>query len=59
MDRFGMVPALLALFFISTLGGHEFKFTEVLALSAVMLLIAWGIFIYGLGVPFRLVAWGQ
>lgn len=58
MDHFGMVPALLALFFISALGGHEFKFTEVVVLSALMLVIAWGIFIYGLGVPFRLFAWG-
>jgi putative tricarboxylic transport membrane protein len=58
MDHFGMVPALLALFFISALGGHEFKFTEVVVLSAVMLVIAWGIFIYGLGVPFRLFVWG-
>jgi len=57
MERLGMVPALFALFFISALGGHEFKFKEVLILASVMTVAAWGIFIYGLGLPYRLFWW--
>jgi len=58
MDRMGMVPALVALFFISALGGHEFKAKEVLILTAVMTAMSWAIFIYGLEMPFRLFVWG-
>ena len=58
MDRMGMVPALVALFFISALGGHEFKAKEVLILTAVMTAVSWAIFIYGLEMPFRLFVWG-
>ena len=57
MERLGMVLALFALFFISALGGHEFKFKEVLILAVVMTAAAWGIFIYGLGLPYRLFWW--
>lgn len=57
MERLGMVLALFALFFISALGGHEFKFKEVLILASVMTAAAWGIFIYGLGLPYRLFWW--
>lgn len=57
MERLGMVPALITMFFISTLGGHEFKFKEVLILSVAMTVLAWGIFIYGLGLNFRLFWW--
>jgi len=59
MDRFGMVPALFALIFIGALGGHEFKFKEVVGLAVLMTVIAWAIFIYGLDVPFRLFIWGR
>ncbi|OFW65190.1 MAG: hypothetical protein A2Y74_02150 [Actinobacteria bacterium RBG_13_63_9] len=59
MDRLGMVVALLALFFISALGGHEFKFKEVLILTVVMTVACWGIFIYGLALPYRLFFWGN
>ena len=58
MDRTGMVPALVALFFISTLGGHEFRAKEVLILTVVMTVMSWGIFIFGLEMPFRLFVWG-
>ncbi len=57
MDRLGMVLALVAMFFISAFGGHEFKFKEVLILAVVMTAAAWGIFIYGLGLPYRLFWW--
>jgi hypothetical protein len=35
MDRLGPMPALVALFFLSALGGHEFKGRDVLSLTAV------------------------
>ncbi len=57
MDRVGMGPALFALFFLSTLGGHEFKLKEVALLFVVMTGICWIIFIYGLGLPYRLFTW--
>jgi hypothetical protein len=58
MERMGMVPALVALFFVSALGGREFKAKEVLILTAIMTAMSWGIFIFGLQMPFRLFAWG-
>ena len=57
MERLGMVPALLAMFFISAFGGPEFKFKEVLILFVVMTFAACGVFIYGLGLPYRLFWW--
>ena len=57
MERLGMVLALFALFFSSALGGHEFKFKDVLILATAMTAAAWGIFIYGLGLPYRLFWW--
>jgi hypothetical protein len=57
MDRIGMIPSLVVLFFVSALAGHEFKFKEVIILSVVMILFAWAVFIYGLGLPYRLFWW--
>lgn len=55
MDRFGLIPALVVMFFIAALGGHEFKFIEVLILTAVMSAFAVGVFVYGLGLPYPLI----
>ena len=33
MEHFGLIPALVAMFFIAAFGGHEFKFVEVLILA--------------------------
>ncbi|MBI3936638.1 MAG: tripartite tricarboxylate transporter TctB family protein [Betaproteobacteria bacterium] len=55
MDRFGFIPALVAMFFLATLGGHEFKWKEFVILTVVMSLSAIGIFIYGLGMPYQLI----
>lgn len=57
MDRVGFVPSLVVLFFISCFAGHEFKIKEVIILTAVMIAFAWGVFIYGLGLPYRLFWW--
>lgn len=55
MDRFGMIPALVALFFISARGGHEFKWLEVTILTVFMSIFAVVLFVYGLGLPYQLI----
>jgi len=57
MDRVGMIPSLVVLFAISTLAGHEFKLKEVIILTVVMIAFAWAVFIYGLGLPYRMFWW--
>lgn len=57
MDHVGMIPSLVVLFFVSALAGHEFKWKEVVILAAVMIVFAWAVFIYGLGLPYRLFWW--
>lgn len=54
LPRFGLVPALVAMFFTSAAGGREFRFGEVLALTAVMTAFAVGVFVYILKLPFQL-----
>ena len=54
MERIGLVPALLLLFFIAALAGHEFRFREVLLLAVLMSAFAAGVFVYGLKLPYPL-----
>ena len=54
MSRLGLVPALVAMFVIAAAAGREFRFAEVLALTAVMTLFAVGVFVYVLKLPFML-----
>ena len=54
MPRFGMVPALVAMFFVAAAGGREFRFLEVLVLTAVMTVFAVAVFVYVLKLPFQL-----
>lgn len=56
MNQFGFIPAVVVVFILSTLGGHEFKWKEVLILTVVMGAFAIAVFIYGLGLPYPL--WG-
>lgn len=57
MDKIGFIPSLVVLFFIAAFAGHEFRWKEVLILTIVMIAFAWGVFIYGLGMPYRLFWW--
>lgn len=57
VDRVGLIPALVVLFFVSALAGHEFRLKEVIILATLMILFAYGVFVYGLGLPFRLFWW--
>jgi hypothetical protein len=54
LPRLGLVPAIVALFFTAAAGGREFRFTEVLTLTAVMTLFAAVVFVYVLKLPFQL-----
>lgn len=56
VTRLGLIPALVAMFFVSALGGREFRFKEVLLLTVVMSTFAAGVFIYGLKLPIGLLA---
>jgi uncharacterized membrane protein len=55
ITRAGLVPALLAMFFVAALGGREFRLREVLALSLLMSAFAVAVFVYGLKLPLRLI----
>ncbi|MDQ5849969.1 MAG: tripartite tricarboxylate transporter TctB family protein [Pseudomonadota bacterium] len=54
MPRLGLVPALVAMFFVAALGGREFRWREVLVLTIVMTTLAVGVFVYLLKLPFQL-----
>jgi hypothetical protein len=54
MPRFGLVPALVALFFVSAFGGREFRVKEVMILTVVMTIFAVVVFTYVLKLPFQL-----
>jgi hypothetical protein len=58
MDKLGFIPALVVMFIVSALGGHEFRWKEVAILTVVMSAFSVGVFIYGLGLPYPL-WWGS
>ena len=57
MDRIGMIPSLVIMFFLAALAGHQFKWLEVTILTVLMTAFAWAVFIWGLGLPYRLFWW--
>jgi hypothetical protein len=50
----GLVAATVVLVMVSALGGHEFRWREVLLLAAVLAVFSIGVFVFGLGLPFPL-----
>ena len=58
MNRWGLIPALVAMYFIAAFGGHEFKLLEVAILTVFMSAFAVALFVYGLGLPYQL-WWGS
>ena len=56
LERFGLVPALVAMFFAAAAGGCEFRFREVLVLAALMCVFSVIVFIWVLKMPYPLVA---
>ena len=56
ISRFGLVPALVVMFFVCAAAGREYRFREVLVLTVMMSAFAVGVFVYALNLPFRLFA---
>ena len=54
MEKVGLVPALVLLFFVAAAAGREFRFKEVLLLAVLMSAFAAGLFVYGLKLPYPL-----
>ena len=54
LPRVGLVPALVVLFFVSAVGGREFRWLEVIVLAVVMTAFAAVVFVYVLKLPFQL-----
>jgi hypothetical protein len=54
LDRAGMVPAILVMFFVAAAAGREFRFKEVLLLASLMTAFAVVVFSYGLKLPYPL-----
>jgi hypothetical protein len=56
LERAGFVPAMFAVIICSAVAGTEFKLLEVLALCCVLTFLGAAIFVWGLGMPFTLIA---
>jgi hypothetical protein len=54
-ERAGMLPALIALVLIASLGGEEFKLTEVLGNIVVLAILCIIVFKYGLGMNISII----
>ena len=56
VDRAGFIPAMLVLVIGSAAAGREFKLLEVLGLAVVLTALSVAVFIWGLGLPYPLIA---
>jgi Tripartite tricarboxylate transporter TctB family len=56
VERAGFVPALAVLIFSSAAAGNEFRFGEMAVATAILTALCVAVFIWGLGLPYRLVA---
>ena len=54
-ERAGLLPALVVLIFISSLGGEEFKLTEVIGNTVVLAILCTLVFKVGLGMNIYIV----
>ncbi len=55
MQYLGFIPALVALVFGSAASSREFKLVEVLLVTVFLALLSVAVFIWGLGLPYRLI----
>ncbi len=56
MPRFGLIPALVGVLFVSAAGGREFRAKEVLVLTAVLCAFTVVVLLYVLKMPYPLIA---
>lgn len=54
IGRAGFIPALVVLIFGSAAAGKEFRWGEVLLLAVVLTFLSVTVFVYGLGLPYKL-----
>ncbi len=57
IDRAGFIPALAVLAFGSAAASREFRWGEVLLLTAFLTALSVSLFIWGLGLPYPLFKW--
>ena len=55
--KIGFVGAVVVSTIACAYGGYEFKWKEAVIEATVLIVVCWGAFIYGLGLPFRLFPW--
>jgi len=55
MEKAGFIPALAVLIFTAAAAGKEFKWGEVLLLTALLTVSATALFIWGLGLPYPMI----
>jgi cytochrome bd-type quinol oxidase subunit 1 len=55
MEEAGFIPALAVLIPLSAASGKEFKWGEILLLTVGLCILSYGIFIWGLGLPYPLI----
>jgi hypothetical protein len=56
MDRAGFIPALAVLIFGSAAASREFRLVEVAALTVCLIAFCVAVFVWGLGLPYPLLA---
>jgi hypothetical protein len=56
IERAGFVPAMLVLIFGSGLAGTDFRLIEMLIFSVLLTALCAGVFVWGLGLPYPLIA---
>jgi putative tricarboxylic transport membrane protein len=54
MDHLGFVPSMIALIMLCAAAGREFKWTEVIIMTIVLIIGSWALFIWGLDLPYPL-----
>jgi hypothetical protein len=58
MEHAGLVPALVTLIVVSASAGKGLRLKEVLVLTVLLCVMAWAIFVWGLGLPYALFSFG-
>jgi hypothetical protein len=55
--KIGFVGAVIVSVIVCASGGYEFKWKEAVIEAIVLIVVCYGAFVYGLGLPFRLFPW--
>jgi len=57
IDRIGLVLTMVVCMTLTALGTHETRWKEFAGFTVLMILIALGLFIWGLGMPIKVLPW--